>query len=87
MDPYKYTGKFVMNRIHQSLIHALATTSSIVLLGSCLTALAGQILEEPDGWDRSNVVVRIYDVDGNLQDSVVYPDIDYAEIFKWPDGY
>jgi acyl dehydratase len=76
-----------MNRLYRPLIHALATTASIVLLGSCLTAQAGQILEEPDGWDRSNVVVRIYDVDGILRDSVVYPDIDYADIFNWPDGY
>jgi hypothetical protein len=87
MNPWEHKGSFIMNKIHQSLIQVLVTTASIVTLASYLTAQAGQILEEPDGWDRSNVVVRIYDVEGILRDSVVYPDIDYTEIIKWPDGY
>jgi len=87
MNPWEHKGSFIMNKIHQSLIQVLVTTASIVTLASYLTAQAGQILEEPDGWDRSNVVVRIYDVEGILRDSVLYPDIDYAEIFNWPDGY
>ena len=78
-----------MNGIRHFLIHFLTTTASIFLMWIGMTAQAGQILGEPapHGWDRSNVVVRIYDVDGILRDSVVYPDIDYSEIFNWPDGY
>lgn len=39
---------------------------------------AGQIPGDPNGWDRDNVNVRIFDVDGNLVDSVIWPDIDYS---------
>jgi hypothetical protein len=84
---YQYTWEFIMKAKQHFITHSLTTVASIVLLGSGLTVQAGQILEEPDGWDRSNVVVRIYDVDGILRDSVVYPVIDYDEIFNWPDGF
>jgi len=84
MSLWQYTREFIMNKINRALIHTLATTASIVLLGSGLTAQAGQILDEPDGWERSNVNVRILDVDGNEVANVVYPDIDYSMIP--PDG-
>jgi len=74
-----------MSKKRYPLSPFLTSAVSILLVGGCLTAQAGKILD--DGWDRSNVAVRIYDVDGNLDSTVVYPDTDYDAIFGLPDGY
>jgi hypothetical protein len=73
-----------MNKKRHSVLHSLMTAISIAVIGACLPAQAGQILDEPDGWNRSNVNVRILDVNGNEIGNVVYPDIDYSMIP--PDG-
>lgn len=69
-----------MKRLHRGLLHLIKVVVSIAVTAGCLNAQAGQILAEPDGWDRSNVNVRILDAGGNEITNVVYPDINYSMI-------
>ncbi len=55
-----------MRSLRQSFIHLVSTAAAIVLSGACITAQAGQIPGDPNGWNRANVNVRILDVDGNF---------------------
>jgi hypothetical protein len=70
----------IMKRVHCGVLYLIRVLVSIAMTGGCLAAQAGQIMAEPDGWDRSNVNVRILDAEGNEITNVVYPDIDYSMI-------
>ena len=50
----------------KSFLHSLSAAAAIVLSGACLSVQAGQIPGDPNGWNRDNVNVRIFDVDGNF---------------------
>jgi len=70
----------MFNRDLLSFTRIFSIATVLGLSGMLPLAQAGQIPGDPDGWDRENVNVRIFDVDGNLVDSVVWPDIDYSLI-------
>jgi hypothetical protein len=59
-------SKHQKKKSHHSFIRSLTAALAVTLTGACLTAQADQIPGDPNGWCRSNVNVRILDVDNRL---------------------